>query len=306
MSASSSLPTAASRVRPGAGFVAALRNYIALTRPRVLSLVLFTAPPALLLGSDGWPSPLTTVSVLLGAALIGAGCGALNAWIEIETDGLMERTRNRPLPTGRLAPRRALAFGLAISALGLLVLYTGAGGLAAAIGAGTLAYYVFVYTLWLKPRTPQNIVLGGAAGAASPLIADAAVDGRLGVWGFALFAIVFLWTPPHFWAIALYRKHEYEAAGFPMMPSVVGDQATRRRMLVYALILIPVTLLPWLSGSLSAIYVLTALLAGGGFLASIGRAMREQRRQQDRRVFAFSILYLATLFGEMLLELSLL
>jgi protoheme IX farnesyltransferase len=305
MSAPSALHSVASRLLPRACVAAVIRDYVALTRPRVLSLVLFTAPPALLLGQPGWPSPGTIAGVLLGAALIGAGCGALNAWIEIETDGVMERTRNRPLPTGRLAPRQALAFGLAISALGLLVLYVGCGGLAAAIGALTLAYYVFVYTLWLKPRTPQNIVLGGAAGAASPLIADAAIDGRLGIWGLVLFAIVFLWTPPHFWAIALYRKREYEAAGFPMMPSVVGDEATRRRMAVYAIALIPVTLLPWLSGSLSVVYVVTALILGGGFLASIGRAMRLRRPQQDRRVFGFSILYLATLFAEMLLELTL-
>jgi len=304
MSAPSSLPAIASRLRPAADVVAGVRDYVALTRPRVLSLVLFTAPPALLLGHDGRPSPVTAASVLLGAALIGAGCGALNAWIEIETDGLMDRTRDRPLPAGRLVPHRALIFGLVISALGLLTLEVGAGRLAAGIGALTLAYYVFVYTLWLKPRTPQNIVLGGAAGAASPLIADAAVDGRLGLWGVALFAIVFLWTPPHFWAIALYRKREYEAAGFPMMPSVVGDAATRRRMLAYALALIPVSLAPWWSGSLSGAYAATALVMGAGFVASIARAMRLSRPQQDRRVFGFSILYLATLFGEMLLELT--
>jgi protoheme IX farnesyltransferase len=305
MSGSSSLPSVLSRRRDRVRFVARVRDYIALTRPRVLSLVLFTAPPAMLLGHTGWPSPAIFTGVLLGAALIGAGCGALNAWIEIDTDREMDRTRNRPLPTGRLAPHQALVFGLGISALGLLVLSVTGGWLAAAIGALTLAFYIFVYTLWLKPRTPQNIVIGGAAGAASPLIADAAMDGRLGVWGFALFLIIFLWTPPHFWAIALYRKREYEAAGFPMMPSVVGDDATRRRMLAYALILIPVTLIPWLGGALSPVYALTALAAGGVFVATIVRSMRLRDTRHDRRVFSVSIVYLSLIFAEMLVELAL-
>jgi protoheme IX farnesyltransferase len=305
MSAPSALPSVVSSLRDPSRLLASARDYIALTRPRVLALVLFTAPAALVLGHDGWPSPAVLIGVVLGAGLVGGGCGALNAWIERDPDGKMARTRERPLPTGRLAPHQAVIFGLMISALGLLVLFVSGGWLAATIGALTLAHYIFVYTLWLKPRSPQNIVIGGAAGAASPLIADAAADGRLGIWGFVLFAIIFLWTPAHFWAIALYRKDEYAAAGFPMMPNVVGDDATRRKMLVYALILLPVTLLPWLGGVLSPVYALTALVAGGGFIASIGQAIRLRSPQQDRRVFSISIFYLAALFAEMLLELTL-
>jgi len=198
-----------------------------------------------------------------------------------------------------------VSYGVLLSVVSTAVLWAVGGALAALAGAGTIAFYVFVYTGFLKRRTPQNIVIGGAAGATAPLIADAAVDGAFGWASLVLFLVIFLWTPAHFWAIALYRKDEYEAAGFPMMPSVVGDDGTRRRMAAYALALIPVTLLPWWSGALSPVYALTALALGGGFLASIGRAMRLRRPQQDRRVFGFSILYLAALFAEMLVELTL-
>ncbi len=287
------------------GISAVIGDYIALTRPRVLSLVLFTAPAAMVMGHDGWPGGGVLGGVVLGAGLVGGGCGALNAWIERERDAKMVRTQNRPLPTGRLTPRQAMVFGMVVSVLGLLVLLAAGGWPAAGIGLLTLLHYIFVYTLWLKPRNAQNIVIGGAAGAASPLIADVAVDGSLGIWGVVLFAIVFLWTPPHFWAIALYRKKEYEAAGFPMMPSVVGNEACRKRMLAYALILIPVTLLPWLGGELSVVYGVIAIAAGGWFVRSIVRAMRVRDRDEDRRVFATSILYLVVIFGAMLVEFGL-
>jgi protoheme IX farnesyltransferase len=281
------------------------RDYLSLTRPRVLTLVLFTAPPALVMGMDRWPDAITAVGVVLGAALVGGGCGAFNAWFERAADRRMARTRDRPLPAGRLEARQALGFSIGVSALGLLVLLAAGGWLAALIGALTLVHYALVYTVWLKPRTPQNIVIGGAAGAAAPLIADAAADGRLGVWGGVLFLIIFLWTPPHFWAIALYRKREYAAAHFPMLPNVAGDTATRRRMLAYALVLIPVTLLPWLGGVLGPVYAVAAFGLGAWFAASIARAMRAPSIRHDRRVFAVSIQYLALLFGTMLAELAL-
>jgi protoheme IX farnesyltransferase len=282
------------------------QDYVALTRPRVLTLVLFTAPPAMVLGRNVWPSFGTLFGVLLGAALIGGGCGAINAWWEKERDRQMLRTQDRPLPAGRLEPTQALVFGLVVSALGLGALFAVGGWPPALIGLLTLAHYIFVYTLWLKPRSPQNIVIGGAAGAASPLIADAAVSGEIGIYSLMLFAIVFFWTPPHFWAIALYRKDEYEAAGFPMMPNVVGNEATRRRMLAYAILLVPVTLLPWFWGGLGPVYAATALAGGGVFIASIARAIRLREPRQDRRVFAISIMYLFAIFAEMLLELMLL
>jgi protoheme IX farnesyltransferase len=278
-------------------------DFLALTRPRVLMLVLFTAPAAMAMGREGWPDPAVLVGVVAGTALIGGGCGALNAWIERERDAKMTRTMNRPLPTGRLSPRQALIFGLFTSGAGLGLLLVVGGGLSAAIGALTLLHYIFVYTLWLKPRSPLNIVIGGAAGAAAPLIADAAVSGTIGVWSLVLFGIIFLWTPPHFWAIALYRKQEYAAAGFPMLPVVVGDAATRKKMLVYACVLWPVTLIPWIGGALGPVYGLTALAAGGYFVASIARSRRIARPLEDRRVFVISIIYLALLFAVMLLEL---
>jgi protoheme IX farnesyltransferase len=301
MSAFTTSPAFASAVAGGARW----RDYLALTRPRVLGLVLFTAPPAMVLGGGQWPNAATLLGVMLGAALIGGGCGALNAWWERDRDAKMERTRDRPLPAGRLAPRQALVFGLVVSMLGLALLYAAGGALPCAIGAASIAHYLFVYTLWLKPRSSQNIVIGGAAGAATPLIADAAVDGRLGLWGPVLFAIVFLWTPPHFWAIALYRKREYEAAGFPMLPSVVGNAATRRRQLAYALLLIPVTLIPWFAGVLGPFYGLSAFVSGGIFCASIVCAMRRCSDSADKRVFRVSILYLVAVFAAMLVDLAL-
>jgi protoheme IX farnesyltransferase len=305
MSAHSPVQATLGDVRYRAGWFARAQDFVALTRPRVLTLVLFTAPPAMVLGHDGWPSAAMIFGIIAGAALIGAGCGALNASWERDRDRLMARTENRPLPAGRLARRDAVIFGCAISALGVAILFATGGGLPAAIGLLTLVHYLLIYTIWLKPRTPQNIVIGGAAGAASPLIADAAVDGRLGLWGFALFLIVFVWTPPHFWAIALYRKREYAAAGFPMLPNVLGDRATRRRMLAYAIGLIPIALIPWFGGELSFAYALTVAIAGGCFVASIARSMRAESSRQDRCVFRVSIFFLFAIFAEMLVELAL-
>lgn len=277
-------------------------NYIGLTRPRVLNLVLLTAPAGCVLGRDSWPHPFALLGVLVGCALIGAGCGALNAWWERERDAKMDRTRNRPLPAGRLMPKQALVFGLWITLLGLASLYGVGGILPVVVGALTVLHYFFVYTVWLKPRSPHNIVVGSVAGAAAPVIADAAVNGEIGVWSLVLFAIVFLWQPPHVWAITLYRKHEYEAAGFPMMPSVVGDVGTRWRQLAYAALLFPVTLLPWAAGILSSVYACVAIFGGSLFISQILRAIRLADYSQDRRVFVTSIGYLALLFAEMIVE----
>jgi len=290
--------------RPASTLLALAADHLALTRPRVLLLVLLTSPAAMAMGRNVWPEPSVMLAIVAGTALIGGGCGALNAWIERERDARMTRTMDRPLPAGRLRPRQALVFGLVISGVGLALLLGFGGGLSATIGLLTLLHYVFIYTLWLKPRSPQNIVIGGAAGATAPLIADAAVSGTIGIWSLVLFAIIFLWTPPHFWAIALYRKDEYAAAGFPMMPSVVGDAATRRKMLVYACILWPVMLVPWLGGALGPIYGLTALAAGGYFVRSVSRSRWIAQPAEDRRVFVVSILVLALLFAVMILELS--
>ena len=281
-----------------------VRDLAALTRPRVLALVLFTAPPAFFLGRAGWPDPRVALAALAGTALVAGGASALNAWVERDVDARMARTRGRPLPSGRLAPGEALGFGLGVSALGLVALWAAGGWLPVLIGALTLVHYVLVYTVWLKPRSAQNIVVGGAAGAAAPLIADAALGG-IGVWSVVLFALVFLWTPPHFWAIALYRKEDYAAAGLPMLPAVVGDQGTRRRMLAYALGLIPVSLLPCLGGELGPAYAAVAAAAGIWFAARIVRSLRARTRREDRQVLFASIVYLTAVFSAMLVELVL-
>jgi protoheme IX farnesyltransferase len=292
---------AASEV-PGAHPRARALDYLSLTRPKVLLLVLFTVPAALLVGHAVLPGPGVVLGVLAGTALVGGGCGALNAWWEREPDAKMQRTADRPLPAGRIPPGRALAFGIVISLAGLAALQVAGGTLATGLGAASLVHYLVVYTIWLKPRTPQAVVIGGLSGAAAPLIADAAVDGVIGPWGLVLFAIIFVWQPPHFWAIALYRREDYEAAGFPMLPSVIGETATRRRMLVWALALIPVALLPWWSGVCGPAYGSVALLGGVAFAADIVRSQHRATPEADRSVFRTSIIYLSALFAVMLGE----
>jgi protoheme IX farnesyltransferase len=295
--------TAAAAATPLARAAERAWLYVALTRPRVLSLVLFTAPAAGALGHEDWPAAGPLALVLAGTACVGAGCSALNAWWERERDARMERTKERPLPAGRLAPREALGFGVAISLAGLLALHAAGGALPVALAVATLLHYLLVYTVWLKPRSAWSTVVGGASGAAAPLIADAAFHGAVGAWSVVLFAIVFLWQPPHVWAITLYRRREYEAAGFPVLPVVAGGDAARRAGLAFALALVPVTLLPSLVGPLGAAYGATALAGGGAFLHAIVRALRARSDEADRRVFAVSIVYLAALFAVLSLEL---
>ncbi len=281
------------------------RLYYEMTRPRVLMLVLFTGLPALALGQAAWPGLATAVWVLVGTALSGASCSVLNAWIERETDACMARTRNRPLPAAAVAPGQAVGLGVFLAVVSTAVLWWCGGVIAAAVGFGSILFYVFVYTLWLKPRTPQNIVIGGAAGATAPLIVDAAMDGTLGLAGVILFLIIFLWTPPHFWAIALYRKEDYRAAGFPMMPLVVGDQGTRWRMLGYTLLLLPVTLWPVYLGYLGPVYGVSALAVGLWFTWWNIKVLRARDYEVDRGMFKASILHLMVIFGAMLLDLAL-
>ena len=299
------MSTATSTLQGRRSLKATLRLYYEMTRPRVLMLVLFTGLPALALGQAAWPGISTALWVLVGTALSGASCSVLNAWIERETDAQMARTRNRPLPAAAVAPGQAVGLGVVLAVGSTALLWWCGGIIAAAVGAGSVLFYVFVYTLWLKPRTPQNIVIGGAAGATAPLIVDAAMDGELGLAGLILFLIIFLWTPPHFWAIALYRKEDYRSAGFPMMPLVVGDQGTRWRMLGYTLILLPVTLWPVYLGYLGPIYGVSALAVGLWFTWWNVKVLRAQDYQVDRGMFKASIVHLMVIFGAMLLDLAL-
>ncbi|HEY8123738.1 MAG TPA: heme o synthase, partial [Myxococcota bacterium] len=222
---------------------------------------------------------------------------------ERDRDALMERTRTRPLPAAEIAPRAALAFGLGLALVSTLALQWIAGSAAAALGVASILFYVFVYTIWLKPRTAYNAVIGGAAGAAAPLIADAAVNGSVGWPGLLLFSIVFFWQPPHVWAIALYRKSDYAAAGIPMMPALVGDERTRRRMLWYTLGLLPVTILPAPLGLLGNLYLAAAIVLGAWFTWVCVRLIRERSDAAAQRVFRVSLAYLALLYLAMLADL---
>ncbi len=283
--------------------LATLRIYADLTKPRLLPLVLLTGLPVFGLASQGAPSLGFAALVLLGIALAAASANTLNAYLERDLDARMERTRNRPLPAGRVSPRAALGFGLALGVLSTGLLAVVAGPAAAAVGVASIAFYVFVYTIWLKPRSAWNAVIGGAAGAAAPLIADVAVNGQLGAAGLALFAIVFCWQPPHVWAIALYRKRDYAAAGIPQPPSVIGDEATRRGVLWTSLALVPVTLAPVALGLLGEIYLAVAIGMNAWFVATVVRLLRERSDEAARRVFRVSLAYLFSLFIAMNVEL---
>lgn len=282
-----------------------VRTYVELTKPRVLLLVIFTGLPAMALAGGAWPAPAFAASVLLGITLAAGAANALNCYIERDRDARMERTRNRPLPGARMKAEHALVFGVVLSIVATALLWVSGGALAAALGLATILFYVFVYTVWLKPRSSWNAVIGGAAGAAAPLIADAAVNGSVGPAGWILFAIVFFWQPPHVWAIALFRKDDYERAGIPMLPNVIGDQPTRWRMLWYSLALIPVTLAPLPLGLLGPFYGVVAAGLGGWFVWHSVRVLRERTDQAARRMFLVSLVYLFALFLAMLVDFGL-
>ena len=289
----------------GVGWSEKLRVYLDVTRPKVLALVLFTGLPVLVVGRETWPDPWIAAWVLFGTALAGGASSALNAYVERETDARMARTRRRPLPASILLPNTVLAYGLALTVVSTAVLWLAGGWLAAAVGLATIAFYVLVYTIWLKPRTPQNIVIGGAAGATAPLIVAAALDGALTLQAWVLFAIIFLWTPPHFWAIAIFRRSEYASAGFPMMPLVVGDQPTRWRSLAYTALTVAASLVPWWLGDLGLLYAVVALGLGAWFVGVVVQSMLSQRPSVDRRVFVVSIAYLFFLYLAMMVDAAL-
>ncbi len=279
------------------------RDYVDLTKPRLLPLVLFTGLPVMGMAVGGWPSLSFGVATLLGIALAAASANTLNAYIERELDARMVRTRTRPLPSGKLTPRAALVFGWVLGLASTALLYAVAGPAAAAVGVASILYYVFVYTVWLKPRSSWNAVVGGAAGAAAPLIADAAVNGSVGMPGLLLFAIVFFWQPPHVWAIALYRKADYQAAGIPMLPNVVGDELTRRWMFICTLGLVPISLAPVFLGLLGFVYTAVAIGMNAWFVVSSFQVLRRRTEEAAQRMFRVSLAYLFSLFLAMLIDL---
>jgi protoheme IX farnesyltransferase len=278
---------------------AAVGDYIQILKPRVMSLVVFTGFVGLALAPGHLHPVLAAVAVLCIA--IGAGAaGAINMWYDRDIDAVMRRTANRPLPAGRMMPGEALGFGVVLAVWSVAIMGLAINWIAAELLALTIAFYVFVYTVWLKRRTPQNIVIGGAAGALPPIVGWAAVTGGIGWGAVALFAIIFFWTPPHFWALSLYRAGEYEKAGVPMLPVVAGARETRRQMLLYTLMLWPATLAPWLLGVAGAFYAAGAGALSVLFTAMAVRVWRDGSDRNARQMFAYSLLYLFLIFAILL------
>jgi heme o synthase len=283
--------------------IADVGDYIALMKPRVMSLVVFTALVGLAV-APGSVHPVTAFTALLCIAVGAGASGALNMWFDADIDAVMTRTARRPVPMGRVKAGEALAFGLMLASFAVVVLGLLVNVLAAALLAFTIFFYVAIYTMWLKRSTPQNIVIGGAAGAFPPMIGWAAVTGSLSLEPVLLFMIIFFWTPPHFWALALYRTQDYARAGIPMLPVVAGDASTRRHILFYTLILVPLGIAPWPLGFAGALYGVTAIVTGAIMVMLAAQVLRERRpvERASHHLFAFSILYLFLLFAVLLVE----
>jgi protoheme IX farnesyltransferase len=277
-----------------------VNDYVELTKPKVQSLLLLTTIATMYVAGD--PSPLLVFWTCLGGYLSAGGAGAVNHWFDRDIDAQMARTANRPVPSGRVAPSAALAFGCTLAALSLLELSLVVNPLAAALSFSGFLGYVFVYTVWLKRRTPQNIVIGGAAGAVPPLVGWAAVTGSVSGTAVMLFFIVFFWTPPHFWALSLLMKGEYEKVGVPMLPVVRGERETRRQILLYSVLLYAVTQLPFCAGGFGAIYLVASLTLGLGFIGGALRLYRRADRRSALQLYLFSLAYLALLFCSMVAD----
>jgi heme o synthase len=278
-----------------------VRDLVALTKPRIISLLLVTTiAPMFVAGSPSWWLVLT---VFVGGYLMAGGANAVNMYMDRDIDDRMARTRLRPIPSGRMRPREVLAFGVLLSTAATWLLAATANVLTAALALAGFYFYVFVYTRWLKRTTPQNIVIGGAAGAFPPLVGWAAVTNRVDLFAVYLFLIIFYWTPPHFWALALLKQREYGKAGVPMAPLVWGETETKRQMFWYTLILIPLTLLPYAFGGLGVLYLVAAALLDGAFVLEVLRVVRSTEwARQAWRLYKFSLLYLALLFAAMVVD----
>ncbi|MFZ1743105.1 MAG: heme o synthase [Pontixanthobacter sp.] len=282
------------------------RDFFALTKPRVMTLVIFTGLCGLL-AAPGSINPIIGFTAIFCIAIGAGGAAALNQWWEADLDAGMKRTASRPLPSGRLNRADARDFGILLSATSVGVMGLAVGWLAASILAVSIVYYAVVYTIWLKPRTPQNIVIGGGAGAFPPMIGWVAVTGDITLMPVLLFAIIFMWTPPHFWALALFVQSDYAKVGIPMMPVVKGQASTRRQILAYSVLLVPLAAAPWFIGGTAALYGVTALVLSLAFLAlSVPVAFRRSEEgdamKPEKRLFAFSIIYLFALFAALVAD----
>ena len=287
------------------GSTATPSDYLELLKPRVMSLVIFTALCGIVV-APGHINPVVACISLLAIAVGAGASGALNMVYDADIDAIMTRTQKRPIPDQRVTAPEALAFGVTLSILSVVVLMLAANWMAGALLAGTILFYAVIYTMWLKRSTPQNIVIGGAAGAFPPMIGYAVVTGSVTLDSLLLFAIIFVWTPPHFWALALLKSEDYARAGIPMMPNVKGPDRTRTEILVYTLILAPLACLPWVTGLGGPAYGVVAILSGAVMVALAVRVFRlragEAADTAARHLFAFSILYLLVLFAMLLVE----
>ena len=282
------------------------RDFFTLTKPRVMTLVIFTAICGLL-AAPGSIHPVIGFTAILAIAMGAGGSAALNHWWEADLDAGMKRTKDRPLPGGRMRREDARDFGIFLSAVSVFVMGVAVGWLAAALLLGAIIYYAVIYTMWLKPRTPQNIVIGGGSGAFPPLIGWVAVTGEITAMPLLLFAIIFMWTPPHFWALALFVKTDYANVGIPMMPVVKGERHTRHQMLVYTILLAPFAIAPWVIGGTSWVYGSVAVVLSALFIAlAIPVGLRDKREgegsQAEIRMFKFSIYYLFVLFAALVAD----
>jgi protoheme IX farnesyltransferase len=287
-----------------------VRDWIALLKPRVMSLVVFTGLIGVMV-APGHLHPILAFTAVLCIAVAAGACGAINMWYDRDIDAVMRRTRNRPIPAGRIEPGGALGFGIVLAVGSVIVMGVTVNLVAAAVLALSIGFYVFVYTMWLKRRTPQNIVIGGAAGAFPPVIGWAAVTGSVDLIPIILFAIVFIWTPPHFWSLALWSNEDYRRAGVPMLPVVAGGKETRKQIVLYSLLLVPLSLVPWYLGFSGSIYGVAAAVLGLGFLVCVARVFTDRQDPAGvsltndapaRAAFKYSILYLFVLFAALAVD----
>jgi heme o synthase len=292
--------TQVAHVLPTSGLRQVVADYVALTKPKVQSLLLLTTVSAMLVAGD--PSVQLVLLTCLGGYLSAGGAGAVNHYYDRDIDARMARTASRPVPSGRVAPWAALTFGCTLAALSFALLSLTVNLLAASLALSGFLGYVFVYTVWLKRRTPQNIVIGGAAGAIPPLVGWAAVEGSLSGTSLYLFAIVFFWTPPHFWALSLLMKDEYAKVGVPMLPVVRGESETRRQIVLYSVLLYAVTQLPFCAGGFGVPYLVASLVLGAAFITGAVVLARRADRRSALRLYLFSLAYLAALFAAMVAD----
>jgi protoheme IX farnesyltransferase len=295
-----SQPTASAVAAAAPGLRQVVSDYVEMTKPKVQSLLLFTTVCAMFVAGD--PSLSLVVLTCIGGYLSAGGAGAVNHWYDRDIDANMKRTADRPVASGRVAPGAALAYGIVLAALACAVLAIGVNPLAAALSLSGFLGYTLVYTVWLKRATPQNIVIGGAAGAVPPLVGWAAVTGDLSWTALYLFAIVFYWTPPHFWALSLLMKDDYAKAGVPMMPVVRGERETRRQIVLYSLLLYAVTQLPFCAGGFGGVYLVASIVLGAVFIGGAVRLHRRADRRSALWLYLYSLAYLAALFAAMVAD----